>query len=335
MYLITGSAGFIGFHLCLNLLKQNKSVIGIDNINNYYDTKLKKDRLKILKKHKKFIFFKYDITNKIKIDEVFKKNKIKYVINLAAQAGVRYSIKYPQKYIDSNINGFFNILDAAKKNSIKHFLYASTSSVYGLDKKFPLSEEFGSNHPIQLYAATKKANELFAHAYSSLYDLPTTGLRFFTVYGPWGRPDMALFKFTKNILEGKKIMLFNKGDHIRDFTYVDDIVYGIISLLKKIPKKNKKLINKKLLKNNQSPFKFRVVNIGGNNPIKLSKYVSCIEKELKKKSKKKLLPLQPGDIYKTHANNSNLKKIIKGNNVTKVEDGIKKFINWYKEYYRK
>jgi len=228
MYLITGAAGFIGFHTCEKLLKKNKKVYGIDNIDNYYDPNLKKKRLKILQKYKNFKFFKTDICNKNKVNSIFKKNRFKFVIHLAAQSNVRHSIKFPEKYVDVNVSGFFNILNCAKNNKIKHFIYASTSSVYGADKRFPSKEDFGSNHPMQMYAATKRSNELMAHTFSSLFNLPTTGLRFFTAYGPWGRPDMALFKFTKNILENKKIDLFNYGNQTRDFIYIDDIVKCII-----------------------------------------------------------------------------------------------------------
>ena len=262
MYLVTGSAGFIGFHFSLFLLQKKKRVVGIDNINNYYDQKLKKDRLKILKKYKNFIFHKIDITNEKKLEFVFNKYKFYYVINLAAQAGVRYSVSNPEKYISTNINGFFNVINLSHKKKIKHFLYASTSSVYGKNENYPLKEDFSSSHPAQIYAATKKSNEMIAHSYSSIFNLPTTGLRFFTVYGPWGRPDMALFKFTKNIIKKKKIELYNHGDHIRDFTYIDDIVKSIYLILNKIPKKNK-LYNFKKMNPKNSYCPFRILNIGG------------------------------------------------------------------------
>ncbi len=333
MYLVTGCAGFIGFHFSLLLLKKGKKVIGVDNINNYYDQKLKRDRLKILKKYKNFLFFKIDIKNNKKLANVFKKYKISYVINLAAQAGVRYSVTNPEKYIETNINGFFNIINLSQKKNIKHFLYASTSSVYGNNEKYPLKEDFSSSHPAQIYAATKKSNEMIAHSYSSIFNLPTTGLRFFTVYGPWGRPDMALFKFTKNILKKKKIDLYNRGHHVRDFTYIDDIVKSIYLSLKKIPKKNKFYDLKKMNpKNSYCPF--RILNIGGNQSVKLKKFVEIIEKNIGIKSKKKYLPMQLGDIYKTQAStewvNTNIKFIPK----IRIGEGIKKFLDWYFDYYK-
>ena len=333
MYLVTGCAGFIGFHFSLLLLKKGKKVIGIDNINNYYDQKLKRDRLKNLKKFKNFLFFKIDIRNNKKLKSVFKKYKISYVINLAAQAGVRYSVTNPEKYIETNINGFFNIINLSQKKNIKHFLYASTSSVYGNNKKYPLREDFSSSHPAQIYAATKKSNEMIAHSYSSIFHLPTTGLRFFTVYGPWGRPDMALFKFTKNILTKKKIDLYNQGHHVRDFTYIDDIVKSIYLSLKKIPKKNKFYDLKKM--NPKSSYcPFRILNIGGNQSVKLKKFVEIIERNIGIKSKKRYLPMQLGDIYKTQAStewvNENLKFIPK----IKINEGIKKFLDWYFDYYK-
>ncbi len=333
MYLISGAAGFIGFHLSMKLLKNKKNVIGIDNLNNYYDVKLKKSRLNILKKNKNFKFFKYDLTKKKKIKEVFKKYKIKYVINLAAQAGVRYSVINPDAYISSNITGFFNILDLSKEFRVKHFIFASTSSVYGSSNKFPLNENVAASHPIQLYAATKRSNELIAHSYSALYGLPTTGLRFFTVYGPYGRPDMSLFKFVNNILKNKKIELFNRGNHFRDFTYVDDIVKSIILLLNKIPKKNK--IKNKSFSPDKSFAPFRILNIGGSSSIKLTKYVSLIEKVLEKKAKKKLLNLQKGDVLKTQANNLKIKNLIKYTPNTKLIDGLKTYIKWFNNYYKK
>ncbi len=333
MYLITGSAGFIGFHFSLFLLKKNKRVIGIDNLNNYYDQKLKKDRLKILKSYKNFKFFKIDIQNKKKLESLFKIQKIRYVINLAAQAGVRYSVTNPEKYIETNINGFFNIINLSQKNKIKHFLYASTSSVYGNNDNYPLKEDFSSSHPAQIYAATKKSNEMIAHSYSSIFNLPTTGLRFFTVYGPWGRPDMALFKFTKNILRKKKINLFNYGHHVRDFTYIDDIVKSIYLSLNKIPKKNKSFNLKKMNpKTSYCPFK--ILNIGGNQSVKLKKFVEIIEKNIGIKSKKRYLPLQLGDIYKTQASTKWVYENIKFTPKIKIEEGIPKFLNWYLRYYK-
>ena len=253
-YLITGSAGFIGFHLSKKLLSEGFNVLGVDNLNNYYDQKIKQDRNNILKKYKNYRFNKIDIKDYKKLDRIFKKNSIHGVVNLAAQAGVRYSLKNPRSYIENNINGFFNILELSKKYRVKKFIYASTSSIYGLQKKFPLKENFNTDNPIQLYAATKKSNELMATSYSHLYKMDTIGLRFFTVYGPWGRPDMALFKFTKNIIKGKPIEVFNKGKHERDFTYVDDIVNGIFNIIN----------------NKKSRFGAKIFNIGNGKKNKIT-----------------------------------------------------------------
>ena len=275
--LVTGAVGFIGMHTCAALLKQKKQVIGLDNINNYYDINLKKKRLKILKKYKNFTFHKTDLKNFKQINNLFKKYKFKYVINLAAQAGVRFSITNPQSYIDNNITGFLNILENCKIFKIKHLLYASSSSVYGANKKIPFSETDGVNHPISFYAATKRSNELMAHCYSHLYKLPTTGLRFFTVYGPWGRPDMAMYIFAKAMKDGKKVNINNYGKMYRDFTFIDDIVSGIINLYKKVPKKTKVKSNK----NNQansSEAPFKIYNIGNNKTVKLMDIVKFYEK---------------------------------------------------------
>ena len=317
--LVTGCAGFIGFHLCYNLLKLNYTVIGIDNINDYYDVKLKKDRLKILKKYQRFSFYKIDLVNKKKLFKLLSKEKFKYVINLAAQAGVRYSIKNPMSYINNNIIGFINIIEFFKKKTPTHIITASTSSCYGASNKFPLSEEDSSNEPLQLYAVTKKTNELSAYAYSHLFGIPITALRFFTVYGPWGRPDMALFKFTKNILENKKIEVYNNGNHIRDFTYIDDVVHSIIKLINKVPKKVK-----------NSNAKFRVLNIGGSNPITLKNFIEEIENQLNKK----LLKLQPGDIRKTSASTKKLEKLISFKPKKDYKYGIAQFVKWYVSYYK-
>ena len=317
-YLITGSAGFIGFHLSKKLLSEGFNVLGVDNLNNYYDQKIKQDRNKILKKYKNYKFNKIDIKDYKKLDRIFKKNSIQGVVNLAAQAGVRYSLKNPRSYIENNINGFFNILELSKKYKIKKFVYASTSSIYGLQKKFPLKENFNTDNPIQLYAATKKSNELMATSYSHLYKMDTVGLRFFTVYGPWGRPDMALFKFTKNIIEGKPIEVFNKGKHVRDFTYVDDIIDGIFKIL--ISKKSK--------------FGAKIFNIGNGKKIRLLKYIQLIEKNLNQKSKKKFLPLQKGDVIKTHSDTKLIKKHYNYQSKTEVSQGVKKFIEWYISYFK-
>ncbi len=317
--LITGAAGFIGYHLSKKILNKNTKVIGIDNINNYYDINLKKNRIKELKKNKKFLFYKIDIYEYKKLNDIVKKNKIKYIIHLAAQAGVRYSIKNPRTYFKSNLEGFFNILEISRHNNIKHLIYASTSSVYGDSKKFPLSEINRTDKPLSFYAATKKSNEVMAHSYSYIYKLPCTGVRFFTVYGPFGRPDMALFKFTKNILNNQPIELYNKGNHFRDFTYIDDIVDGIFSLIKKQSKKS---------------IPYEIFNIGNGAPKKLLDYLKHIENNLNKISKTKKLPLQVGDIIKTHSNINKLKKYSGYKPKTNIKIGISRFIEWYKDYYR-
>ena len=329
--LVTGCAGFIGFHLSKKLLNNKHRVIGIDNINSYYGTKIKYDRLKILKQFKKkFIFFKIDLKNKNKLERIFNKYRINYVVNLAAQAGVRYSLINPDAYIDSNIRGFFNILDVVKKFNIKHFVYASTSSVYGMNKKIPFSEDHSVDHPLQLYAATKRSNELIAHAYSNIYKIPTTGLRFFTVYGPWGRPDMALYIFVKKILENKKIEIFNFGKHVRDFTYVDDIIKGIQKVIFKAPKQNNKI---KTLKSSFSSSPFRILNIGNSKSVRLMDFIVEIEKNLNKKAKKKYLPLQKGDVVGTLSDTRKIKKLVGYKSNYNYKNGIKKFIDWYLEYY--
>ena len=335
-YLVTGSAGFIGFHTSLELLRQGHRVIGVDNLNDYYDINLKKNRTKFLKKSKnkkKFSFYKIDLSDKKKTQNLFKKNKIDKVINLAAQAGVRYSILKPEMYLKNNIIAFFNILENCRNFKIKHLLFASTSSVYGLQTKNPFKVEDACNHPIQFYAATKKSNEMMAHSYSHLYNIPTTGLRFFTVYGPWGRPDMALNIFTKKILKGQKINVFNYGNHVRDFTYVDNIVENIISLSKKNPKKNKNF-NSKNPKNFSSSAPFRILNIGNTKPEKLMDFIKEIEINLGKKAKINFMRLQKGDIEKTVSDMSQTKKITKLKKTTSIQVGIKKFIDWYMNYYK-
>jgi UDP-glucuronate 4-epimerase len=328
--LITGVAGFIGFHTAKKLLENGKNIIGIDNYDKYYDVKLKKKRISILNNHKfkkKFIFVKLDLV------KLFKKYKIKKIINLAAQAGVRHSLINPKSYIKSNLVGFANILELCRNFKINHLTYASTSSVYGANTKQPFSEKDGVDHPLQLYAATKRANELMAHSYSNLFNLPTTGLRFFTVYGPWGRPDMALFIFTKNILNNKVIKVFNNGKHIRDFTYIDDIVDGIIKANDENLKKNKK-INFKTNNPSTSKSPFKIYNIGNSNAVSLMKYIKLIEKYLGKKAKKKFLKLQRGDVPKTLSDISKIKKDLNYNPKTSVEEGVKNFINWYKKFYK-
>ncbi len=318
--LITGAAGFIGSNLCMELVKNKKfKIVGIDNLNDYYDVNLKKDRLKkIIKDSKKnFKFLKVDISNEKKLFALFKKFRFEIVINLAAQAGVRYSLKNPREYIKSNINGFYNVLELSKKFEIKHLIYASTSSVYGKNDFKKLKETNNTDNPLQLYAATKKSNELMAHAYSHLFNLNTTGLRFFTVYGEWGRPDMALFIFVKNILKNKNINVFNKGNHYRDFTYVGDVVKSINLLIIKKPKK-----------------KFNIYNISNSKPISLINFISLIEQKLIKKGKKNYKPIQKGDVFATNSNANALYNFIKYKPNTKIKDGIASFINWYRNYYK-
>ncbi len=316
--LITGVAGFIGFHLANNLLKTQNKIYGIDNLNDYYDVNLKKARLKELNKNKKkIIFYKKNLEDKKFLLKFFKKEKFDIVINLAAQAGVRYSIINPDSYIQRNIIGFYNILDVSRIYRVKHLIYASTSSVYGNNKSYPLKENLSTQQPLQLYAATKLSNELMAHSYSSIFNLRTTGLRFFTVYGPWGRPDMALYIFTKNILGKKFIPLFNRGSHVRDFTYIDDIVYGI----------KKVIFSKKKGKKN-----YEILNIGNGKPNHLKRYLKEIEKNLKIKAKIKNLPLQDGDIIKTHSSIIKISKNYAYKPKTSLKEGIKNFIDWYRKY---
>ena len=331
--IVTGCAGFIGFHVTSNLLKKKFKIIGIDNINDYYDPKLKKNRLKLLKKYKNFIFKKIDICNYSQIKKTFKNFRPNYVIHLAAQAGVRYSLEKPRNYLNSNIVGFFNIIESVKEIKCKHFLFASTSSVYGANEKYPFREIDPADNPIQFYAATKRSNEIIAHAYSVLHNIPCTGLRFFTVYGPWSRPDMALYKFAKNISNNKKIEVFNNGNHIRDFTYIDDISDGIIKCLKKPPKKNNNW-NAKKPDPSESPGPFKIFNIGSGNPVQLKTYIKLIEKYLNKKAKVKYLKLQKGDIYKTEASLEKIKKHINYLPKYNVNLGIKKFMTWFKAYHK-
>ncbi len=314
--LVTGCAGFIGFHLAKSLSECGKyEVIGIDNLNNYYDVKLKKERLSILAKYKNnFSFYKIDITNKKKLNNLYKSKKFKYVIHLAAQAGVRHSISNPETYVENNINGFFNIMDISRIFRVKHFIYASTSSVYGSSNKFPLKESFSTDMPNSFYAASKKTNEVLAYSYSYIYQLPTTGLRFFTVYGPLGRPDMALHQFADSIYNSKSVKLFNRGNHTRDFTHVDDIVKGIKLLIFKPPVKK---------------VPYDIFNIGSSKPSKLKLFLKLIEKNLGIKSKIKLEKFQLGDVHKTHASIAKLKKRTGYNPHIKIQKGIKDYVDWY------
>ncbi|MDB9765557.1 NAD-dependent epimerase/dehydratase family protein [Candidatus Pelagibacter sp.] len=317
--LITGVAGFIGYNLAKKLIKKYH-VIGIDNINSYYSVKLKKDRIKDLK-NKNFKFYKLDITQKEKLFSILEKNKITHIVHLAAQAGVRYSLKFPEKYFRSNLLGTFSILECSKKLKIKNLLLASTSSVYGDNPQKISSENFPADFPIQFYAATKRSTEIMAYSYSCLYKIPTICMRFFTVYGPWGRPDMALFKFTKNIIENKQIDVFNYGKHSRDFTYIDDIALMIISLLKKPPN----------LKNSiKNPY--RIFNLSAGKNVKLMNYIKEIEKNLGKKAKINYLPLQRGDIVNTRSSTKNLRNYVSVKKTTNYKKGIKEFVEWYKNY---
>ena len=332
--IVTGSAGFIGYAVSLKLLKKGEVIIGIDNHNDYYDPKLKNARLEKLKEFPNYIHRIVDISDKNSLSQIFKNHTIKKVINLAAQAGVRYSIENPIAYINSNILGFAYLLENCRRYSIKHLVYASTSSIYGANTKMPFSEHDSANHPLSVYAASKKSNELMAHSYSYLYKLPTTGLRFFTVYGPWGRPDMALFKFTKNILENKPIDVFNFGEHTRDFTYIDDIVEGIIKVLDKPATGNCNWnSNKPDPSSSMAPWK--IYNIGNNKPIKLMDYIYALENSLNKKAIINFLPLQLGDVPDTRANTNKLNKDFNYKPSTDVTEGVSKFVKWYKDFYDK
>jgi len=342
--LITGTAGFIGFHLANELVKQGYSIVGLDNINDYYDVNLKYGRLTEAGIHKEQIrhntmvssekysnyrFIRLNLKDKENIYRLFEEENFDAVVNLAAQAGVRYSLQNPHAYIESNIIGFTNILEACRHNHIKHLVYASSSSVYGLNEKMPFSVNDTVDHPISLYAASKKSNELMAHTYSYLYQIPTTGLRFFTVYGPWGRPDMALFLFTKAMVEGKPIDVYNHGNMQRDFTYIDDIVNGIINVLKN-PAKPKTSIH--LPSESVAPYK--IYNIGNNSPVKLMDFIEAIEDELGVKAEKNLMPIQPGDVEKTWADVSGLMNDFNYKPDTNIRVGVKKFIDWYKDFYK-
>lgn len=332
--LITGAAGFIGFHLSRKLCSLGYAVTGIDNLNDYYEVSLKEARLNILKTTEGFTFHKLDITDKKGIDSLFEKSKFRYVVNLAAQAGVRYSLTNPYAYLESNLHGFLNILEACRHFNIQHLVYASSSSVYGANKTMPFSVHHNVDHPISLYAATKKSNELMAHTYSALFNLPTTGLRFFTVYGPYGRPDMALFIFTKAILEGKPIDVYNHGKMKRDFTYVDDIVEGIVLLIPTVPK-GEKSWNGATPDAASSFAPYRLYNIGNNSPVELMHFIEVIEDKIGKKAVKNLLPIQEGDVPETFADVEALTEAVGFKPSTPIETGIGNFITWYKEYYKK
>jgi UDP-glucuronate 4-epimerase len=329
--LVTGAAGFIGSFLVEALTNRGDDVIGIDNINDYYDPKLKYDRLKRIK-HNLFRFTKMDISNREEIAKLFKVERFDLVVHLAAQAGVRYSIENPNAYIDTNLVGFGNILEGCRHNSVKHLVYASSSSVYGMNTKMPFSEQDNVDHPVSLYAATKKANELMAHSYSTLYNIPTTGLRFFTVYGPMGRPDMAYFSFTKDIIEGRKIQIFNNGDMLRDFTYVDDVVRGIMGALDNPAQPALK--ERSEMKADESASPYSIMNIGNNTPEKLGYFIECIELAIGKKADKLFLPMQDGDVVATFASTESLQKLCNFKPSTPLKVGICRFVEWYKAYYK-
>lgn len=333
-YLLTGAAGFIGMHVAEKLLKKKKIVFGLDNLNHYYDINLKKERLKRLKKYKNFNFIKADISETKLLKKIFKRLKPDIVINLAAQAGVRYSLKNPHAYVESNVKGFLNILEESKNNKVKHLVYASTSSVYGANEKLPHKEANSVDHPLSLYAATKRSNELMAHCYSHLYSLPTTGLRFFTVYGPFGRPDMALYLFIDAFYKNQKINIFNKGNMFRDFTYVDDIAEGVVKVLDKKPKRNKRFDHfKPLACNSSAPF--QIFNIGNGKKIHLMKFIKTLENKIGFQIKKKYMPMQMGDVRQTLSDVSNLRKITGYKSKTDVYKGISNFVDWYNEYFKK
>lgn len=343
--LVTGTAGFIGFHLANALIKRGDEVVGLDNINDYYDVNLKyarlneagieKDKIEYNEivqsnKYPNYKFIKLSLEDKFNLFKLFEKEKFDKVCHLAAQAGVRYSLKNPDAYISSNIVGHMNILEAVRHNGVKSLCYASSSSVYGLNKKQPFSTDDNVDHPVSLYAATKKADELMSHTYSYLYNIPTTGLRFFTVYGPWGRPDMALFKFVKNILEDKPIDVYNYGEMKRDFTYIDDIVEGVIRVIDNPPKANPNWDGRA----SESVAPYKVYNIGNGAPVKLMDFIEAIEEVIGKKAKKNLLPMQPGDVASTWADTTDLEKDLGYKPYTDVKDGIRNFVEWYREFYK-
>lgn len=327
--LVTGAAGFIGMHVAARLLQAGHNVTGIDNLNDYYDVRLKQARLDVLKPHPNFRFLKMDLADRERMHELFSDGKFERVIHLAAQAGVRYSLENPHAYVQSNIVGFTNILEACRSFPVNHLVYASSSSVYGANKKLPFSIQDNVDHPISLYAASKKSNELMAHAYSHLFQIPTTGLRFFTVYGPWGRPDMAIFSFTKAILEGKPIEVFNHGKMQRDFTYIDDIVEGVLLVADRPP-----ALNAKGMERDVSPGSapYKLYNIGNHQPVELMKVIEVLEKCLGKTTRKNMLPMQPGDVPATFADVDDLMRDTGFRPATPIEVGVKRFVDWYRSY---
>ena len=332
--LVTGAAGFIGFHLSKRLLKDGFNVLGLDIINDYYDVQIKYDRLNQLKQNDRFKFFRTDLADKESMQAIFSSEQVDAVVNLAAQAGVRYSLINPQAYVSSNLVGFVNLLECCRHSQVKHLVFASSSSVYGANTRMPFSVHHNVDHPVSLYAASKKANELMAHSYSHLYNLPCTGLRFFTVYGPWGRPDMALFLFTKAILEDKPIDVFNHGKMQRDFTYIDDIVEGVIRVLGKIPEPNPQWRGN-APDPGSSYARYKIYNIGNNNPVQLSEFIEHIEKALGKSGLKNYMDIQPGDVPATYADIDDLVRDVGFKPSTPLAEGIQKFVDWYKTYYNK
>ena len=331
--LVTGAAGFIGMHASQKLLARGDEVVGLDNLNDYYSVSLKEARLGRIQDHSNFTFAKIDLADRPALEDLFRQHKFDAVINLAAQAGVRYSLENPHAYVDSNIVGFMNVLECCRHHDIKHLVYASSSSVYGLNTSMPFSIHDNVDHPISLYAASKKANELMAHTYSHLYGLPTTGLRFFTVYGPWGRPDMALFLFTEAILKGEPIKVFNNGEMLRDFTYIDDIVEGVVRVLDQ-PATPNQAWHGDNPDPGTSPAPYRLYNIGNNNPVKLLDFIAAIEQALGKKAIKELLPIQPGDVAATYANIDDLEADVGYRPNTPTEQGIDQFVAWYLDYHQ-
>ncbi|MBE9563272.1 MAG: NAD-dependent epimerase [Proteobacteria bacterium] len=331
--LITGVAGFIGSQLAKNLLKHDINIIGIDNLNEYYDINLKKARLQQLQTQPNFHFIQLDLADRAGMNELFKCYKFDQVVNLAAQAGVRYSLENPHAYVDTNIVGFVNLLEGCRHHEVKHLIFASSSSVYGLNTKMPFSVQHNVDHPVSLYAATKKANELMAHTYSHLYGLPTTGLRFFTVYGPWGRPDMAYFKFTKSILANQSIDVYNFGKMQRDFTYIDDIIDGVTRILKQKPQADP-IWSGETPNPNSSTAPYRIYNIGNNQSVDLMYFIKILETALGKKATMNMLPMQPGDVKMTYANIDDLKTKFNWQPQTSIEEGLTNFVNWYRNYYR-
>jgi UDP-glucuronate 4-epimerase len=332
-FLVTGAAGFIGFHTAQILLERGDEVVGLDNLNDYYDVSLKEARLAQLRQRSNFRFVKLDLADRRGMQELFAREKFARVIHLAAQAGVRYSLENPLAYVDSNVVGFANVLEGCRHNGAEHLVYASTSSVYGANTKMPFSVHQNVDHPLSFYAATKKANELMAHTYAYLYKLPVTGLRFFTVYGPWGRPDMALFLFTKNILAGKPIDVFNYGNHRRDFTYIDDIAQGVVHAADRVATANPQW-NGDAPDPGTSKVPYRLYNIGNNQPVELGRYIECIERSLGRKAQKNLLPLQPGDVPDTFADIEDLVRDVGYRPATPVEVGVERFVRWYVDYYK-